>query len=258
MPPDNDDKQPSTDIAIGFDEGREPSRSVLSITDAQGRLIHNLPLKSVSITTTREDLGKDLRSSIKGKAQWSAKAEYLLPGDVNDNRILARLIGDPRSCGGCTACCKVLAVPTIEKPIDSWCDYCEIRNGCKIHDFKPPECTEFECMWSRGMIAPGWARPDRLRTMFDVTVTRWGPMARGWEVSAGGLAKPETRAVVSELAKVGLLATRTVGGKWSVYFDRLAREKQWTMRETRDAIRDFEAAVADGTVWDPPSMVQAP
>ncbi len=52
-----------------------------------------------------------------------------------------------RACGGCTLCCKVLAVPSLDKPKDVWCPHCKTDWGCKIYDSKPGECDNFLCVY---------------------------------------------------------------------------------------------------------------
>src|SRR5436305_14221849 len=44
---------------------------------------------------------------------------------------------NPRSCGDCTLCCKLLSITELEKPIGKWCPHCEIGKGCKIYDCRP-------------------------------------------------------------------------------------------------------------------------
>lgn len=51
-----------------------------------------------------------------------------------------------RECGACTACCTVLAVPTLNKPSGVTCDQV-CAKGCAIYATKPEECTEFQCLW---------------------------------------------------------------------------------------------------------------
>jgi len=57
-----------------------------------------------------------------------------------------------RSCDGCTLCCKVFAVPTLDKPAGTWCSHCAIGQGCKIYDTRPAECIAFQCGY---LVEPG-------------------------------------------------------------------------------------------------------
>lgn len=50
-----------------------------------------------------------------------------------------------RDCGGCTLCCKVMAVKALDKPGGTWCAHCSFSQGCTIHETKPDECRDFYC-----------------------------------------------------------------------------------------------------------------
>lgn len=52
-----------------------------------------------------------------------------------------------RSCDGCTLCCKLLRVPTLDKPRLSWCAHCDIGVGCRIYGERPRECAGFYCTY---------------------------------------------------------------------------------------------------------------
>jgi hypothetical protein len=51
----------------------------------------------------------------------------------------------PGGCGGCTLCCKVMAVPALAKPAGTWCRHCRTGSGCGIYESRPNECAEFLC-----------------------------------------------------------------------------------------------------------------
>ena len=77
-------------------------------------------------------------------------------------------------CGNCTACCRVYAIPTFNKPAGKWCDHCAIGKGCKIYETRPKrECADFECLWlemkSRGNEPADDLRPDRCKVVFSPT-----------------------------------------------------------------------------------------
>lgn len=69
------------------------------------------------------------------------------------------------SCGNCTLCCKVLAVPELEKPADVPCKH--IGKGCSIYEDRPQSCRDVECLWllTRNRVMnvtmPASTRPDR-------------------------------------------------------------------------------------------------
>ena len=52
-----------------------------------------------------------------------------------------------RSCAGCTACCKLVAVHELQKPAQTWCQHCEIGAGCRIYEQRPEDCRTFFCGW---------------------------------------------------------------------------------------------------------------
>jgi hypothetical protein len=77
------------------------------------------------------------------------------------------------ACGSCTACCRVYAIPTIQKPAGKWCDHCAIGKSCKIYEERPTLCVDFECLWlmSQSKDAPLAAelRPDKSKVVFSPT-----------------------------------------------------------------------------------------
>lgn len=78
--------------------------------------------------------------------------------------------GDPeRPCGGCTACCKVAAVPEIGKPAGKWCEHCAIGSGCKIYAKRPQACRDFYCLWKVMPDFPEELRPDRCGVVWQMT-----------------------------------------------------------------------------------------
>lgn len=66
-----------------------------------------------------------------------------------------------RSCGSCTLCCKVLAVPEIAKPAGHWCPQARKGTGCSIYDTRPEMCREFRCLWLQGHLSAEH-KPDRI------------------------------------------------------------------------------------------------
>lgn len=57
---------------------------------------------------------------------------------MNENR---------RQCGDCSLCCKVLGIPELEKPKDSWCANFTAGIGCRIYERRPLSCRNFSCRW---------------------------------------------------------------------------------------------------------------
>lgn len=68
---------------------------------------------------------------------------------------------EPRSCGPCTLCCKVMGITALQKPRGRWCPQCQPGKGCRAYDSRPDECRSFACLWlGEGFLGEEW-RPDR-------------------------------------------------------------------------------------------------
>lgn len=52
-----------------------------------------------------------------------------------------------RSCDGCTLCCKLLGVVSLQKPQNVWCNHCDIGKGCTIHPMRPESCRAYSCRY---------------------------------------------------------------------------------------------------------------
>jgi hypothetical protein len=74
-----------------------------------------------------------------------------------------------RPCGGCTMCCKVAAVPEIDKPASTWCRNCDKSKGCKIYQQRPQACRDFYCLWKVMLDFPEELRPDRCKVIWQMT-----------------------------------------------------------------------------------------
>jgi hypothetical protein len=75
--------------------------------------------------------------------------------------------GTGRSCGGCTLCCKLLPVPTIDKPDNQRCQHQRSGKGCAIYAARPVACQAFVCRWLADPAAAGMPRPDRAHYVMD-------------------------------------------------------------------------------------------
>lgn len=67
---------------------------------------------------------------------------------------------DKRACDGCTMCCKMLAIPELQKPMGVWCPHVVKGRGCSIYDDRPHPCRAFECLWLTTDMPDYW-KPDR-------------------------------------------------------------------------------------------------
>ena len=77
-------------------------------------------------------------------------------------------------CGSCTACCRVFAIPQIEKQAGDWCQHCDVGVGCKIYETRPKICVDFACLWLQSraqpdarLHMPDALRPDRCKVVFS-------------------------------------------------------------------------------------------
>jgi len=66
-----------------------------------------------------------------------------------------------RSCDGCTLCCKLPALPALQKEAYEWCKHCDVGVGCKIYKDRPLDCQAFECFWHAG-ITPEEYKPNKI------------------------------------------------------------------------------------------------
>jgi hypothetical protein len=54
---------------------------------------------------------------------------------------------NPKTCGECNLCCRLMGVAEIGKKRMHWCEFAIKGKGCKIYDIRPTACAQFECMW---------------------------------------------------------------------------------------------------------------
>lgn len=72
-----------------------------------------------------------------------------------------------RRCGSCTMCCRATAVPELNKPVNVWCEFCVIGQGCKIYSARPTSCQKYECLWYSEKGLSDSLRPDRCKVIFE-------------------------------------------------------------------------------------------
>lgn len=78
-------------------------------------------------------------------------------------------VGTGRVCGSCTACCKLMPVPTINKPAGQRCQHQRYGKGCTIYANRPFACRTWSCAWLSDPTTSGMPRPDRAHYVIDVT-----------------------------------------------------------------------------------------
>ena len=73
----------------------------------------------------------------------------------------------PRPCGECGLCCKLIAVGEIGKPAGRWCQHFTIGKGCSIYSERPRACQSYQCIWTMmHSFGEEW-RPDRAKFLMD-------------------------------------------------------------------------------------------
>ena len=124
-----------------------------------------------------------------------------------------------RSCGGCTACCKVFSISELAKPEGVWCKHCNVGSGCKIYARRPKECKDFRCMWLLGH-GTEQERPDKTRLVLDfIRDVEHGPFValRVTELTLGTLQSPVAKREMARALSQGYFVYRvTALGKESI------------------------------------------
>ena len=76
-----------------------------------------------------------------------------------------------RSCAGCTMCCKLLSIESLDKPRLQWCTHCDIGVGCKVYNDRPSECRIFNCGYlTQANIGDHW-KPANSRMVISLGET---------------------------------------------------------------------------------------
>lgn len=73
-----------------------------------------------------------------------------------------------RVCGGCSLCCKLVPVPTIDKPASQRCRHQRHGKGCAIYAARPFACRTWSCRWLSDESTAGLPRPDRAHYVIDM------------------------------------------------------------------------------------------
>jgi hypothetical protein len=76
-----------------------------------------------------------------------------------------------RQCGSCSMCCKVFAVPVLEKPPGQWCKHCKPGRGCSIWTDRPQFCRDYHCFYMYEARFPDIWRPDRSKFIMNFRAT---------------------------------------------------------------------------------------
>jgi len=71
-----------------------------------------------------------------------------------------------KSCGTCTACCRLMAVPELYKTAWVDCPNCAIGKGCKVYPDRPESCRDFNCGWLLAPYMGEELKPERCHVVF--------------------------------------------------------------------------------------------
>ena len=110
-----------------------------------------------------------------------------------------------RPCGGCTACCTVLEVSELKKPLGITCAMVG-ENGCKCYSERPKSCRDYLCGWKLGH-GNDASRPDLCGILFS-PVEGSSPVHPGsvvHEVWEGAFEHPANQVLMNEVASKGLM-----------------------------------------------------
>jgi hypothetical protein len=95
--------------------------------------------------------------ALRGAAPQEPEPSQLVPG---------------RNCGTCSLCCKVLAVPELNKPAGQWCIHAVPGSGCSYHAERPQGCRRFFCSWRLDPnLGPEW-KPEVSRFVLSADPDR--------------------------------------------------------------------------------------
>lgn len=132
--------------------------------------------------------------------------------------------GRAKTCGECTVCCNVLAIPEVSKPENSECNNCGI-GGCSIYDSRPSSCRLYRCAWLNDADAPISLRPDSSHVLAHLM-----PYEEEGESTARLVALELVNGALDDVCVAtwlrdlsGRLSLKLVGAKWDqhkTYADR--------------------------------------
>jgi hypothetical protein len=146
-----------------------------------------------------------------------------------------------RSCGSCSACCELLAVSEVDKPVHTRCQHqleaslCH-SGGCAIYAHRPQSCQDYQCLYQSGILdGDERRRPDRLGLLFNLIDTPAGTIISGWEVWEGAADTPACRYLLDKLSVKTLVLVRRY------------RSERYLIYGPEHKVADIRRSVADLT-----------
>ncbi len=119
-----------------------------------------------------------------------------------------------RECGPCKACCTVVGVEELAKPMRQPCQY-ECEAGCGIYEQRPGSCQTYSCMWLNGTLAGDTRRrPDVLGMIFDLRENNLGiNIICAWEVWEGAAEQPAVQFLMAKMSLMVAVLLRRFDGQ---------------------------------------------
>lgn len=73
-----------------------------------------------------------------------------------------------RQCGGCTLCCRLTPVKSMNKDAGERCRHQRTGKGCAIYARRPMDCATWFCRWLINDDTADLSRPDRSHYVIDM------------------------------------------------------------------------------------------
>ena len=143
---------------------------------------------------------------------------------VIDSLLMSETRAAGRACGECTACCTVLAVNELRKPMRWACEHVAC-DGCQAYDARPQSCRDFNCLWLRGAISGDEARrPDKLGVLFDYFRSTASNDSRlvAFELWNGAFDEPAGAALLADLTATREVQLSYRNGSWRTIGERIS------------------------------------
>ena len=151
-----------------------------------------------------------------------------------------------KQCGQCRLCCKLFALPFLNKPGHQWCQY-SCPKGCAIYANRPQLCKDYTCVWLAQEEIPEKYRPDKSRL---VLTNKGSYQDRGVILAA----EADEGAADTKLGKELLKGLLSVGNIVVVSYNGRVRGVYGTNLADGEGalvVREMEARYKDGAVAQP-------
>jgi hypothetical protein len=114
-----------------------------------------------------------------------------------------------RECGECHACCVVMEVEELDKPLWTPCEHICVE-GCAVYEDRPPVCRDWYCFWridGHGVVVKEHERPDKIGVFAEVCqdegTERVVVVRESWP---GGSNSQAAKDLINRFARTGITA----------------------------------------------------